>query len=60
MSDEGYYARREREERALASSAKTPEIRAIHQTLADKYAELAMPEVWPLNDEPEIRQASQA
>jgi hypothetical protein len=41
MSDVAYYLRREREEAALADAAKDPSIRAIHTTLAHKYAELA-------------------
>ena len=42
MSDVAYYLRREQEERALAAAAQSPDIRAIHETLAQKYAELAV------------------
>jgi hypothetical protein len=41
MSDVEYYLRREQEERGLALAARSPEIRAIHETLAQKYADLA-------------------
>ncbi len=44
MSDVQYYLYREQEERALAAAAKTAEIRAIHETLARKYAELGWQE----------------
>lgn len=47
MSDVAYYQRREQEERDLAAAAKSPEIRAIHETLAQKYAELARHEMPP-------------
>jgi hypothetical protein len=41
MSDVSYYLRREQEERALVEAATDPQIRAIHETLAQNYAELA-------------------
>jgi len=41
MGDVSYYLRREQEERNLAAAAKDPAIGAIHETLAQKYAELA-------------------
>jgi hypothetical protein len=53
MSDAEYYAQRERDERALAAIAKTPEIRAIHNSLADKYAELARRDAGPGSDQPD-------
>lgn len=47
MSDVEYYLRREQEERELAGAAKSSDIRAIHETLAQKYAELARRELPP-------------
>jgi hypothetical protein len=47
MGDVPYYLRREQEERGLAAAAKDPAIRAIHETLARKYAELARREMPP-------------
>jgi hypothetical protein len=44
MSDVAYYLLREQQETALADAAKDPSIRAIHLTLAHKYAELARKE----------------
>jgi hypothetical protein len=41
MSNVEYYRLREQEERVMARSAKTPAIRAIHETMADEYAALA-------------------
>ena len=40
MVDVAYYSQREQDERAMAETAKTPEIAAIHLALAEKYAEL--------------------
>ena len=57
MSDVAYYLRREQEERALAKAARSPEIRAIHGLLADKYAELARLDMPPPNDLPVRRSA---
>ena len=39
MGDERYYERREKQERAMAEQAKDPHIRALHEELADRYAE---------------------
>ena len=36
-----YYRLRESEERMMAETAKSGDVRAIHLTLADKYRELA-------------------
>ena len=47
MGDVAYYLRREQEERDLAGAATDPAIRAIHHTLAGKYAELARREMPP-------------
>ena len=47
MSDVEYYLRREQAERDLAEAASDPAIRAIHETLAEKYAELARREMPP-------------
>jgi hypothetical protein len=44
MSDVAYYLQREQAEMALADAAKDPAIRAIHITLAQKYAELTRKE----------------
>jgi hypothetical protein len=41
MSNVEYYLHREQAEWHLADTARDPGIRAIHQTLAEKYAELA-------------------
>lgn len=41
MGDVSFYLRHEQEERALAAKAKSPEIRAIHEKLAEGYADLA-------------------
>ncbi len=46
MSDEEYYARREREERAMADAAADPQARAIHMSIADTYAAMFRREVW--------------
>jgi len=47
MGDVAYYLRREQEERDLAKGATDPTIRAIHETLARKYADLARPDMPP-------------
>ena len=47
MGDVAYYLRREQEERDLAGAATDPAIRAIHHTLAGKYAALARREMPP-------------
>ena len=47
MGDVAYYLRREQEERELAAAASDPQIRAIHEILAQKYAELARREMPP-------------
>ena len=39
MGDERYYERREKQERAMAQAARDPHIRALHEELADRYAE---------------------
>ena len=41
MSDKEYYLRRAQAERDLAAMTMSPEIRAIHEMLADRYGELA-------------------
>jgi len=41
-NDASYYAKRERQERAFATAAKDPEIKAIHLDLARRYAALAL------------------
>ena len=49
MSDVAYYLRREQAERELAEAARDPAVRAIHETLAGKYGELAHRELDALN-----------
>ena len=44
MGDIVFYLRREQDERDLAAKARDPDIRAIHQTMADQYAQLAQQE----------------
>ena len=50
MSDTAYYAQREQDERALAEAAADPQIRAIHLTLADKYAEEVRSRAFPTEE----------
>ena len=45
--DATYYAKREQEERRLASQAADDKAREIHLDLAEKYAELAAQEPAP-------------
>jgi hypothetical protein len=49
MSDVDYYRQREQAEKDLAAAATDPAIRAIHETLAGKYAELAHRELDVIN-----------
>ena len=49
FEDAIYYSRREADERALAGRCTDPRVQAVHQMLADKYAELAKRELSALS-----------
>jgi hypothetical protein len=40
-NDRSYFMRRAAQERSAASTATDTKVRAVHQTLADRYSELA-------------------
>ena len=51
-----YYRRRAEQERALAQSAASPSVQAIHRDMANRYAELAQDNL-AISERPQLRLA---
>jgi hypothetical protein len=60
FEDAIYYSRREADERVLAARCTDPRVQAVHQMLADKYAELAKRELRGLSGTERMSIASSA